>query len=167
VNKKTVLAGVFIMFCALALSGCTSSSEVLEIGRPAPLFKLQDLSGQQISLDQYRGKIVLLDFWQTSCGPCRMIMPLLEKIQKEYPDSMVLLAINLGESRDAIQEYLRQQGLSSHVLLDQDQSVGGIYTTGAIPMQVLIDKEGIVRDIQIGFDPRVTSQLRAKIQNLL
>ena len=77
---------------------------------------------------------------------------------------MVLLAINLGETQDEIREFMRQQGLSPQVLLDQDQSVGEIYEAGQIPMQVLIDKAGIVRDVQIGFDPR---QLRAGIQNLL
>ena len=52
----------------------------------------------------------MLDFWATWCGPCRMTMPLLEKLQKEYPNNMVLLAINLEESRDTVRDYIPQQG---------------------------------------------------------
>ncbi len=155
------------MFCILLFSGCTRSPENVEIDRPAPAFKLRDLGGQEVSLNQFRGKVVLLDFWQTSCGPCRMTMPLLEKLQKEYAGRMVLLAINLQETPEIVQEYMRQQNLHSQVLFDQDGTVGEIYGAGAIPMQVLIDKTGIVREIQVGFNPQMASQFRAKIQNLL
>jgi len=164
-----LFAGALLIGAALLISGCirpSSETASVEIGRPAPAFKLPDLKGQEISLDQYRGKIVMLDFWATWCGPCRMTMPLLEKLQKEYTNNMVLLAINLQESGDVVREYMREQGLSSHVLLDEKGSLGEIYGTDAIPMQVLIDKEGIVRDIKTGFSPSMLSQLRAEIERL-
>ena len=162
-------AGAVLIGTALLISGCahrSSETPSVEIGRPAPAFKLPDLKGQEISLDQYKGKVVMLDFWATWCGPCRMTMPLLEKLQKEYPNNMVLLAINLEESRDTVRDYIRQQGLNSHVLLDEKGSLGEVYGTEAIPMQVLIDKEGIVRDIKTGFSPTMAGQLRAEIERL-
>lgn len=168
-KSNFILAVAILMGAALLISGCirpSSETPSVEIGRPAPLFKLTDLTGQEISLDQYKGKIVMLDFWATWCGPCRMTMPLLEKLQKEYTNNMVLLAINLQESEDVVREYMRQQGLSSHVLLDKKGSLGEIYGTDAIPMQVLIDKEGIIRDIKTGFSPSMISQLRAEIERL-
>ncbi|MGD0099510.1 MAG: TlpA disulfide reductase family protein [Acidobacteriota bacterium] len=164
-----LFAGAILIGTALLVSGCTrrsSETPSVEIGRPAPAFKLPDLKGQEISLDQYKGKVVMLDFWATWCGPCRMTMPLLEKLQKEYPNNMVLLAINLEESRDTVRDYIRQQGLNSHVLLDEKGSLGEVYGTEAIPMQVLIDKEGIVRDIKTGFSPTMAGQLRAEIERL-
>ena len=166
--QKCLLAAVLIC-SALLISGCVLTSpetSPLEIGRAAPSFKLPDLNGNQVSLAQYKGKLVMLDFWATWCGPCRMTMPLLENLQKEYPNKMVLLAINLQESPKDVREYVRQQNLNSEVLLDESGSVGETYGTGSIPMQVLIDKEGIVRHIQIGFSPRMTSQLRAQIEQL-
>ena len=167
--KKFLIAGAVLLFSALLVSGCTRSSEEspsLEVGRPAPSFKLPDLNGRQVSLDQYKGKVVMLDFWATWCGPCRMTMPLLEKLQREYPNNMVLLAINLQEAPKDVREYVREQNVNSEVLLDESGSVGESYGTGSIPMQVLIDKAGIVRHVQIGFSPRMTTQLRAQIEQL-
>jgi len=168
-TKKLLIAGAVLLSWTLLVSGCNRPSgenPSLEVGRPAPPFKLPDLNGHQISLDQYKGKVVMLDFWATWCGPCRMTMPLLEKLQKEYPNKMVLLAINLEEPRETVRDYLRQQGLNPYVLLDEKGSLGEIYGTDAIPMQVLIDKEGIVRDIKTGFSPSMLSQLRAEIERL-
>jgi thiol-disulfide isomerase/thioredoxin len=152
-----------ILALSLLISGC-GRRETLEVGKLAPQFSLPDLDGKQISLEQYKGKVVLLDFWATWCGPCRMTMPVLEKLQKEYTDSLVLLAINLQEPRDQVRNYMQQQGLKSHVVLDEKGSLGEVYGTEAIPMQVLIDKEGIVRDVKTGFSPRLEQQLRQRIQ---
>ena len=168
-KNNLLFAGAILIGTALLISGCirpSSETSGVEIGRPAPAFKLPDIMGQEITLDQYKGKIVMLDFWATWCGPCRMTMPLLEKLQKEYPNNLVLLAINLQESKNEVREYMRQQNLNSHVLLDEKGSLGEIYGTDAIPMQVLIDKEGIVRDIKTGFSPSILSQLRAEIERL-
>ena len=79
---------------------------------------------------------------------------------------MVLLAINLQDSREVVREYVRQQNLNSQVLLDEEGSVGKIYGTDAIPMQVLIDGSGIVRDIKTGFNPKMIPQFRAEIERL-
>ncbi len=144
-----------------------SETEVtVKIGLPAPNFKLPSLSGGEISLSQYKGKIVMLDFWATWCGPCRMTMPLLERLQKEYPNNLVLLAINLQEPKDVVRDYVRTQGINSQVLLDEEGSVGESYGTSSIPMQILVDRSGIVRHIQLGFNPRMSSELRAEIEKL-
>jgi thiol-disulfide isomerase/thioredoxin len=167
--KGFLVAGAVLVVLTALISGCArrpSQSESLETGRPAPAFKLPDISGQQISLDQYKGKVVLLDFWATWCGPCRMTMPVLESLQKEYPDRLVLLAINLQEPKGEVQEYIRQHNLKSRVLLDEQGTVGGQYGTDAIPMQVLIDKGGIVRDVLTGYNPRMAKKLREEIENL-
>ena len=165
-TKTFCVAGAILLASILVISGCSRPStktEGLEVGSPAPAFKLPDLNGRSVSLNQYRGKLVLLDFWATWCGPCRTTMPLLEKLQKEYPNNLVLLAINLQETREEVRKYMLDQNLHSQVLLDEDGSVGAVYGVGGIPMQVLIDKEGIVREISLGFN---AAQLRAKIENL-
>jgi len=167
---RSIVASLLLLAGILAVAGCgrppAKTESVVEVGRAAPGFKLPDLFGKEVSLDQFRGKIVLLDFWATWCGPCRMTMPLVERLQKEYSNNMVLLAINLQDSREVVREYVRQQNINSQILLDEEGSVGKIYGTDAIPMQVLIDRSGIVRDIKTGFNPKMISQFRAEIERL-
>jgi len=167
-RQRMQAASLVLIFLAMLISGCSRPSAVVEVGHPAPTFKLPDLGGREISLDQYKGKVVILDFWATWCGPCRMTMPMLERLQKEYASTMVLLAINLQEPKDVVRDYVLRQGINSQVLLDERGSVGEIYGTDAIPMQVLLDKQGIIRDIRSGFDPtgRTESRLRAEIERL-
>jgi len=154
----------------MIFSGCVrtppESEPALKIGQVAPTFKLPDLTGQQISLDQFKGKIVMLDFWATWCGPCRMTMPIVENLQKEYADSLVLLTINLQETQDVVRDYIHAQGIRSRVLLDEEGTVGTMYEAGEIPMQILIDKQGIVRFAVSGYGPNMAAQLRTEINKL-
>ena len=163
------VAAALVFGSALLVSGCmrpSTETPALEIGSPAPVFKLPDLYGRQVSLDQYKGKVVLLDFWATWCNPCRISMPLLEQLQKEYPQYLVLLTVNLQDPRDEVREFMRQQNLNSQVLLDESGDVGKVYEAGQIPMQVLIDKRGIVRYIKVGFGANTVSELRSVIERL-
>ena len=169
-TKKVLVACGVLIFSAITLSSCvrprSEQEATVQMDRAAPNFKLPALGGGEVSLDQYRGKIVMLDFWATWCGPCQMTMPLLEKLQREYPNDLVLLAVNLQESKSTVRDYVRRQDINTRVLLDEEGSVGETYGTESIPMQVLIDKSGIVRHIQIGFSPRMSSELRAEIEKL-
>jgi thiol-disulfide isomerase/thioredoxin len=94
-------------------------------------------------------------------------MPLLENLQKEYPNDLVLLAVNLQEPIDEVRRYVDAQRIRSRVLLDQEGRVGSTYGSESIPMQVLIDQKGIVRDVQVGFSPSMGSRLRGEVQKLL
>jgi thiol-disulfide isomerase/thioredoxin len=170
VEKKILfmVSGILIV-STMMISGCSyfPYDSGIEVGQPAPNFKLQDLYGREVSLDQYRGRVVLLDFWATWCGPCRMSMPLLERLQKEFPSTLILLAINLQDTKDEVKDFVYKMGLKSQILLDEDGTVGQTYGAGTIPLEVLIDKEGIVRFAQNGFDPGSTiAKLRAQIEQL-
>ena len=137
-----------------------------ELGQPAPDFSLPDLGGQQVSLSRFRGKIVMLDSWATWCGPFRMTLPVVERLQKEYADSMVVLAVNLQETHDIVNDYVRAHGIHSRVLLDEEGSVGLMYGAESIPLQVLIDKQGVVRYAMPGYGPRMAAVLREEINKL-
>lgn len=169
-KKKAFLVFIAFVISTLVFSNCSrppsQPETIVQINKPAPKFKLPDLNGQEVSLDQFKGKIVMLDFWATWCGPCRMTMPVLESLEKEYKNSLVLLAINLQDSKDVVSDYVREQALNSRILLDEAGSVGSLYGTDSIPMQFLLDKNGIVRHVQMGWSPRMASQLRAEIEKL-
>ncbi len=164
--------GITALLLALtlpALSNCGGRGPkgVAEIGAPAPLFELEDLSGRNVALESYRGKVVLLDFWATWCTPCRRTMPVLERLQKEFAGDLVLLAINLQEPAEEVRDYVIRRGIESTVLLDLDGRVGYAYRAQAIPMQVLIDRQGVVYDILVGLSPTLERDLRAEIQKLI
>ncbi len=167
-KKRLPLLALLIGACLPAVQCGRRPSEegTLEIGASAPEFQLSDLRGQTVSLSQFKGKVVILDFWATWCGPCRLSMPMLEKLQLEHPKDLKLLAINLEEGRDEVRDYVARQNIRATVLLDSEGKVGRIYGSDQIPMQVLIDKKGIVRDVKIGFSPRLGEQLRRQLDQL-
>ncbi|MBP1598720.1 MAG: hypothetical protein H6Q05_4097 [Acidobacteria bacterium] len=162
-----VLIGIFLILMQRGeRRGGPGGGNAVEVDSPAPPFQLQDLDGNTVSLADFQGKIVMLDFWATWCGPCRMTMPLLEELQQEHPDDFTLLAINLGEPLDLVLPYVKRQGIHSPVLLDIDNSVGSAYGSHSIPMQVIIDQKGTLRFIQTGFYAGMKEDLWEEIRKL-
>ena len=167
-NTKAVLSvGLLLLVGAGLLQWFRRSDGLHKLeGQAAPRFELSDLDGQTVSLAQLRGKIVMLDFWATWCAPCRISMPILDKLQREFSNDMVLLAVNLLEPRDLVREYVARQNVRSRVLLDPEGNVMRQYGSESIPMQVIIDQEGIVQLVNIGLSPRMEDQLRGEINRL-
>ena len=164
--KNIILHVVLVSSLGLLLSCGYRPETVVNIGQPAPSFKLPDMDGNEISLENFKGKIILLDFWATWCTPCRMTMPVVEKLSKEYQDDMVLVAVNMREAKDVVEEYAFEQAIGSLIALDEEGTVSNTYGAYAIPMQFLIDRYGVVRHIQTGYGSNMASQMRAQIEQL-
>jgi thiol-disulfide isomerase/thioredoxin len=106
-------------------------------------FKLIDLNGKEVSLSDFKGKKVFLNFWASWCPPCISEMPDIEKLYTETKDSdLVILAVNLGEDKDTVKDFSDTNKYNFKILLDTDQSVGKQYNISAIPTSYFIDKEG-------------------------
>ncbi len=114
-----------------------------KLGAQAVDFTLKDLEGQEVSLSDYKGKKVFLNFWATWCNPCKEEMPEMEKIHQKYED-VAILAINLDTDED-IQGFMDEHGLSFKALLDVDEVVNKQYQVVSIPTSFFIDEEGIIR----------------------
>jgi cytochrome c biogenesis protein CcmG, thiol:disulfide interchange protein DsbE len=166
--KSTIRLVLLLILLSLIGVWCTRrpSPRVAAVGQEAPPFRLADLKGREVSLSQYKGKVVILDFWATWCGPCRLSMPLLEKLQANNPDEFVLLAINLEESPEEVRAYVEKEGIKATVLLDTEGTLARDYSVESIPMQVIIDKKGTVRQVLLGFNPNMTEQLKGEIDKL-
>jgi peroxiredoxin len=125
----------------------------VKVGKPAPDFSLPDLSGKPVTLSSYRGqKLVLMDFWATWCGPCRMAMPGLQELQDKFKDrGLEILSINQGETAEPVRNFIQRKKYTFHVVLDQDGDVGGKYGVRGIPTLVLVNKEGVVQWLQVGY----------------
>jgi peroxiredoxin len=112
-------------------------------GKAAPDFTLPSIDGQQVSLQQYRGKVVFLNFWATWCIPCREEMPGLEQLHQKYQsEGLVVLAIDLKESAEQVKTFFQKHGLSFPSLLDQQGSVFRDYLVAGMPTTYLIGREG-------------------------
>ena len=164
-SKQALIIFVIVFLITIFVIQSYRSKGPVEVGRPAPSFTLQDMTGHEVSLDDYRGKIVILDFWATWCGPCRVSMPMLDNIQQNYSGKLSVVAVNLQEPKGVVREYILAQNLHSTVLLDEEGSVGIRYGAESIPLQILIDQKGIVRYIAMGVkSPR---EWRDEINKLL
>jgi peroxiredoxin len=126
--------------------------EGFNVGDRAIDFQLESLDGEIVALSDLRGKPVILNFWATWCGPCRLEMPFIQKVfeDKAWTDRLVIMAVNVGEVSSQIEGFMEQNGLSFHVLLDKDMSVAKNYDIRGIPTTFFINENGIIEDIQVG-----------------
>lgn len=145
----------------------TVSNTMLK-GKAAPAFSLQDLAGGKTSLSSLRGKVVVLDFRATWCGPCRMAMPLLQQFHERYAKrGVVVLGVNQREPRETAQDFIRKNHYTYRQLLDPDGTTGDSYGVTGIPMLVVIDQQGTVAAIHVGYDPRLPEVLAAEVGPVL
>lgn len=114
-------------------------------------FKVTSSTGEELSLEKFKGKIVLLDFWASWCGPCREDMPHVRSIWKKYKgDEFVIIGINLDSSRNAFENYMKQEEITWPQYYEGrgwNNQVSRLYNVTGIPHTVLIDQDGIVRAI--------------------
>jgi hypothetical protein len=139
------------------------------IGKPAPEFELNLLDGGKATLAKHKGKdVVIIDFWATWCGPCRKSLPILANITEQFKDKgLVFYALNQRENPEAIKDFLAKQTFKLTVALDTEGKVGEAYGVEGIPQTVLIDKDGTVQAVHIGYDPAMRVQLVKQIEDLL
>jgi thiol-disulfide isomerase/thioredoxin len=138
------------------------------IGQGAPEFDLMKLDGTPYKLKENRGKIIILDFWATWCGPCIRSIPTLIEVSREYKDSGVeLVLVNCEEPEARVRPFLERLKSIPTVVLDSDGSVGKQYNVAAIPQTVLIDRDGGIVEVFIGASDENEQLLRKKIDELL
>ena len=117
----------------------------------APSFRLKDLNGREVKLEDHRGKIVFLNFWATWCLPCRAEMPSMEKLYTQFKDrDFIILAVDLQEGTNKVRALKEKFELNFPILLDSDGGVGFMYGVMSIPTTYLIDQEGYVMGGALG-----------------
>ena len=167
--------GIVLLLIVLLLSGCDNSTSEQQvpkgglIGTPAPDFILTDMQGQKVTLSQFRGKVVVLNFWATWCPPCKDEMPSMEQLYRDYRDNgLVMLAVNVeGNGKEAVEKFLRTTPHSFPILLDSENVAQNTYGVFRFPESFIIDRNGVVVEKIIGGRDWMTGSVFTLIKFLL
>jgi thiol-disulfide isomerase/thioredoxin len=151
--------------------GDQNGSEGLEsilVGKAAPPIDLEMLSGKRFRGTDYKGKVLILDFWASWCGPCLQTMPQIDAVANEFAGrGVVLVGINLEETPERVKQALERLKLDMQVAIDRDGRVAERYGATSIPQTVIIDTEGKVARLYVGGGPRFDATLRQALRSLL
>ena len=138
------------------------------VGEPTPPLALEDMQGRAHRLSDYRGKVVLVNFWATWCAPCRDEMPSIERLRASLAgEPFEVLAVNLAEPRSRIERFLAQMPLSFPVLLDRNSRTAKAWRARMLPASYLVDATGRIRAVHYGELDWAGPEARARVRELL
>ena len=158
----------WIRAAALASALVVSSMVGASTNAVAPTFTLPSRAGDNVSLESLKGKVVMLNFWASWCGPCRTVMPLLEQMHKRYSSlGFTLVGVNVEANTADAERWLKDTPVSFPVLFDRDSKVSKAYDVSAMPSTVFIDRKGNIRYLHKGYKAGDESEYLNQIRALL
>jgi peroxiredoxin len=157
-----------IAAAAVLAAATTATQAATTPSSGAPDFTLPSLGGPNLRLQEQRGRVVMVNFWATWCGPCRVEMPHLARLYEKYRGSgFVVLAVNIDEDPRKAADLATKLGLRFPVLLDTEKKVSRMYDLSTMPSTVLIDRDGRVRHVHRGYRDGYEDTYEKQIRELL
>jgi cytochrome c biogenesis protein CcmG/thiol:disulfide interchange protein DsbE len=155
--------------CALACSMLISTfTAAVSVGERAPPFALPTAAGDMVALERLRGRVVYVDFWASWCGPCRRSFPWMNAMQRKYgAQALAIVAINVDKKRDDATRFLSETPAEFTVVYDAPGAVPAAYAVKGMPSSYVIDQNGNVSAIELGFRDESPATLEQKIRTLL
>ncbi len=160
---RAILLGALLSVFAV---GSLAASDLT--GQAAPDFVLKSSTGENLRLSEYRGDVVMINFWATWCGPCRQEMPLLDDLYARYGRvGFSLLGVNIDDDARRAMQMIDELGVNFPVLFDDTKEVSRLYQVEAMPVTVLVDRSGTVRHVHHGYKPGYEEKYLTEIRSLL
>ena len=178
-NKEKIVGLVIVIVALVAFVGSIVRFSLMEKpqikekvaikeGTIAPSFTLKDLTGKEVSLADYRGKLVIIDFWATWCPPCRKELPHIQKVYDKYKDKeVIVLAITSESNIEKVKDFIEEGDYTFPILIDGRREANSAYGIRAIPMLFVLDKEGKIQHTHRGYNPEIETTLSKEIDGLL
>ena len=169
---KSIFAVIVIAFLVFSPAACKKKEGEIETAPPsiestAPDFTLKDVNGKTVKLSDYKGKVILIEFWATWCPPCRELTPVLNKIYEKYKDKgFVILALTPEENIDTVMSYIKRYDITYPVLIT-DMKTTRRYGVISIPVSFLVNREGNVSEKHLGVTRDIVQELSSGIEKLL
>lgn len=161
-NRWLAACGLLLVLTA------TSTARALVPGDAPPAIDMPDQAGDKVDLNALKGKVVLVDFWASWCGPCRQEMPVLEAFHKKYAEQgLVIVGVNIDTNPKKMNNFLRGTPASFRIVQDRKLSVAARYEPSTMPSSYFIGKDGKIRYVHTGFQKQDTAHLEARIKSLL
>lgn len=167
--KKYFLVTVLVL--SFLISACSEtrknprelSDEKLKIDEIVWNSTFTDLNGNEVSIQDYKGKVVLIDFWETWCGPCLQVFPAMDSLRKNYPDDFVVIAVNLQDSDtpEEVAAFKEEKGYDFNFVLDKNE-VGPKVISFGIPFKIFVDPNGYLIKAEVGSNGTEGDYLKAK-----
>jgi cytochrome c biogenesis protein CcmG, thiol:disulfide interchange protein DsbE len=148
--RPLIAALVYAAILAAAVPVC--AMQVAEVGKAAPAFSVTGVDGNKVTLQQFNGHPVYVNFFATWCPPCKLELPNIVKSYPAYKAHVVFVGLDQEESLDLLKPFIKQYGIQYPVGIDQGQ-VGAAYGVAALPQSIFIDKHGVIRAIWRGYMP--------------
>jgi peroxiredoxin len=167
-TPTTLLRAARLMLGAALAGLATAAVPAVAPNTIAPDFTLRTMNGPNLRLHEQRGRVVMVNFWATWCGPCRQEMPHLNRLHDKYRAAgFVLLGVNVDDDVRKAADLAAKLGVTFPVLLDTDKKVSKSYDMSAMPATVLIDKDGRVRFLHRGYRDGYEKTYDEQIRGLL
>ena len=155
------------LIVASVLAGCTPAEDIpasVSVAQAAPDFELDDLTGKKVRLSDFKGKVVLVDFWATYCLPCHEAIPELQALQDKFRDKgLEVVGISVDAYTGHVPEFVAEHGMKYAVVLDPDQSTAKSYGFSQLPTTFLIGRDGKIIRKWLGYDNAIGEEIRTQV----